>query len=71
MSFLRHRLRDCCGRRFRGTAPHQPATIVNNLRVSIQDGVFEILQVVVLKVKLPLEGTIRHPLVALEPGEHL
>ena len=58
--------------RWRFAWPHQTlACLINHLRVSVEHGLFEVCEVVVIEGKLPLEGAIRYPPLALEHGDRL
>ncbi len=58
--------------RWRFAWPHQTlACLINHLRVSVEHGLFEVCEVVVIKGKRPLEGAIRYPPLALEHGDGL
>jgi hypothetical protein len=63
-------------RRFRGcgdlAGPDQPPPyIINDRGIGIQEGLFEILKIVVIKVELSLESAIRNTAQALEHRDGL
>jgi hypothetical protein len=76
---LRHRRRRWLGRgwrRARGciglTGPDQSSPyVINDRRIGIQDGIFEILKIGVIQVELSLESAIRDTAQALEHRDGL
>ena len=53
------------------TGPDEPLAIVNHLGVCLEHGFFEVFEVVIVNVKLPLQGPIRNPPQALEHRDGL
>jgi hypothetical protein len=51
--------------------PHQTTTIVDHLGISVEQRVFEILEVVLVEGKLALQGAIGDPAMFVQHGERL